>query len=244
MRTIPYAYAEDRVLSLKKEHGTAAAPRHDALLVGSSHGWLALFEEESNRVFLRFPTTPGPASSSPDDDGDECYAVQDYPDPSAYWAVGVTGWGVLDSYERLFYGIGDLAYCSSRRALSLITGSMFEFDSAGVRVIEDGSEDHQIEYWDLGSDSIVETTWFWKFQGPPHHWKKNEDGELLSRCFQKLYLVYAGAGASSPLIAGVVYWGQPFLCDSGQRDVEAKLHLLCSTFDNETKRWLWECESY
>ncbi|KAL6498967.1 hypothetical protein OROGR_028145 [Orobanche gracilis] len=214
-----YSVAEDRVLSLKKERGTAAAPRHDALLVGSSHGCLALFEEESNRVFLSnpisgrhitlppFPWEPIPydpqsriiLSCSPDD-GDECYAVQDYPDPSAYCAIGATEWALLDTYERLFYGIGDLAYCSSRRALSLITGSMFEFDSAGVRVVHDRSADHQIEYWDLGSNSIVETTWFWKFQGPPHHWKKNEDGEFLSRCFQKLYLVYAGAGASSPLI--------------------------------------------
>ncbi|KAL6585310.1 hypothetical protein OROMI_004599 [Orobanche minor] len=77
-----YSVAEDRVLSLQKEHGTVAAPRHDALLVGSSHGWLALFEEESNRVFLSnpisgrhimlppfpleaIPYNPGPASSSP-----------------------------------------------------------------------------------------------------------------------------------------------------------------------------------
>ncbi|KAL6575764.1 hypothetical protein OROHE_000745 [Orobanche hederae] len=202
-----YSVAEDRVLSLKKKDG-AAAPPHDALLVGSSHGWLALWDEESNRVFLsnpisgchlRLPPTPWQSysrvilSGSPDEDG-ECYAVQDWPFPPAYCAVDVsTEWTQLDAGERLFYG--DVAYCSSRRALSLITQSMFDFDSDdGVRVFDDGRADHQIDDWDLGSNSMVETTWFWKFQGPPHQ------GWIPDYLYQNLHLVYAVDGASSPLI--------------------------------------------
>ncbi|GFP94222.1 hypothetical protein PHJA_001566700 [Phtheirospermum japonicum] len=50
-----YSLAEDKVVSLDKKGSNECGPDNDAKIVGSSHGWLALFHEHNCDLFLYNP---------------------------------------------------------------------------------------------------------------------------------------------------------------------------------------------
>ncbi|KAL6523912.1 hypothetical protein OROMI_031007 [Orobanche minor] len=204
-----YSLAEGRVLTLNKSKDDVIPEK--GLLVGSSHGWLAFFDKNSQHVFLsnpisgghiKLPRSPYPwpcrviLSCAPGDD-EKCYAVSTKP-ALAFCQVGVSDeWTVFDI--PILYD--DFTYCSTRKVFSFITPSKFEFDPYGVRVVvlhdDIGHvEEHQIDYWEISNEEEVmmrpvDSTWFWALEGPPHSWKENEDVELLTkRCSQKLHLVH------------------------------------------------------
>lgn len=116
-----YIPAEDITLPINKRKGFVGGegdlPPNDAKFVGSSHGWLALFDENSNRVFLSNPLS-GQTIKLP--------AIDALPDPDVNLLAGrgqvsrvVLSSSPLEDGCRALMNFGPqdrLAFCSPRAA--------------------------------------------------------------------------------------------------------------------------------